>query len=719
MAKKYLLHSGQDAGNLSVFPYWHTSAIYKNKLDCYNFLHKGARVTIFKKIILLLATTALLLAVVTTSLGGWLLSSSAESASGIQLEAARTSLEQQMDVFIRVQTAYADFASQSGNIGNAIVARDIDTLRTFSRIVIDDPYIDTVTITDNRGVVLVRGHSDKAGDTLGEGFLAVTVPLETGNRMNGLEVINGANMMRTTSAPVLRNGEIVGVVVFAAMLSSGKFVEEVKRASGVDCTLYHHDKRLSSTLTLNGQSVTGTLINNLEIENTVLRQGKDYTSTNTFNNTNYNTLYWPWKDTTGSIGGMFFVGVPRTEIVNMLQQSLLILIGAALAVTAVMITVGAFMARAIANPVKALTVHAQAVAGGDLNRDFSVTSKDEVGLLTRAFSSMVVALKTKIAESEAKSHEAELQTRKAVEAMQDADKAKQCAEDGQGAILAAAAEVETVVQHLSAAAEQLSIQVRTASDSTSAQQEQVTSSASAMEEMNCTLLEVARSSSIAAQGAERSRSNAARGAEVMRRSMDAIGKVQSHTDTLREEMARLGTQAEGIGAIMGVINDVADQTNLLALNAAIEAARAGEAGRGFAVVADEVRKLAERTMNATKEVESTITDIQRSAKESIHGVERTGANLDEAIVLITESGEMLSNIVQGVENVACQVQAIATAVEQQTTASDEITRTLGSISVSASDTSIAMHESTQAVAQLASQTQGLHELVEKLRSDHS
>ena len=119
-----------------------------------------------------------------------------------------------------MQTAYADFASRSGDIGNAIVAQDIDTLRSFSRLVIDDSFIDMVTITDNKGVVLVRGHSEKSGDTLGEGFLAVTVPLQTGKRMSGLEVINGANMMRTTSAPVRINGETVGVVVFAAMLSS-------------------------------------------------------------------------------------------------------------------------------------------------------------------------------------------------------------------------------------------------------------------------------------------------------------------------------------------------------------------------------------------------------------------------------------------------------------------------------------------------------------------
>jgi methyl-accepting chemotaxis protein len=182
-------------------------------------------------------------------------------------------------------------------------------------------------------------------------------------------------------------------------------------------------------------------------------------------------------------------------------------------------------------------------------------------------------------------------------------------------------------------------------------------------------------------------------------------------------MTRLGAQADAIGRIMNVISDIADQTNLLALNAAIEAARAGEAGRGFAVVADEVRKLAEKTQNATKEVGEAIGGIQEGTRKNVANVDRTVIQIERATGLAGKSGEALGAIVELVDLSTDQVRSIATASEEQSAASEEINRAIEDISRISYETSDAMRQSAQAVGELAEQAQALSHMIEELKSD--
>jgi len=298
----------------------------------------------------------------------------------------------------------------------------------------------------------------------------------------------------------------------------------------------------------------------------------------------------------------------------------------------------------------------------------------------------------------------------AVEAKERAERAKV---EG---MIAAARQLETIVEAVSSASEQLSAQIEQSSRGTEAQSQRVAETATAMEEMNATVLEVAKNASQAAESSHNARDKAVEGAKVVASAVESITSVQTNSVKLKDDMAVLGKQAEGIGQIMNVISDIADQTNLLALNAAIEAARAGDAGRGFAVVADEVRKLAEKTMTATKEVGEAVSGIQQGARRNLENVENSVGTIEQATALANESGSALKEIVTLVEVSTDQVRSIAAASEQQSAASEEIHHSIEDINRISGETASAMNHSAQAVGELASQAQSLRALIENMKS---
>ena len=282
-------------------------------------------------------------------------------------------------------------------------------------------------------------------------------------------------------------------------------------------------------------------------------------------------------------------------------------------------------------------------------------------------------------------------------------------------MLQAAVKLEGVVEVLSSASEELSAQIEQSDRGAEEQARRVGETATAMEEMNATVLEVARNAGQAADIAENTRRKAESGAEIVGRVVTGIGEVQSQSVALKHDMEDLGRQAEAIGQIMNVISDIADQTNLLALNAAIEAARAGEAGRGFAVVADEVRKLAEKTKQATTEVGNAIRGVQGGTRKNMDNVDRSVKTIEEATQAARLSGEALREIVKMVDTVSDQVRGIATASEQQSAASEEINKSVEQVSAISAETAQAMREAATAVQELANQSQVLKRLVDDLK----
>jgi len=386
----------------------------------------------------------------------------------------------------------------------------------------------------------------------------------------------------------------------------------------------------------------------------------------------------------------------------------------------ILLLIGTFVwllvTKTIVNPLYRIRTFAQSVAAGDLDATPQGSFSAELSVVKKGIETMVDNLKVKMFEAAEQKEEAEDAKSKAEDAMEEAREHEKTATDLLTKMQRIAEEASLIAEQVTSAADELSSQSDQVSHGADVQRDRTIQTATAMEEMNATVLEVARNSASSAESASNAKTQAQEGAVVVREATTAIQEVHDLTGTLKASMGKLGEQTTDIGQIMNVIEDIADQTNLLALNAAIEAARAGEAGRGFAVVADEVRKLAEKTMAATKEVGDAIQAIQNGAASNIKSVDTAAMAVEQATELANQSGESLERIVAFSDETSGQVQSIATAAEEQSAASEEINRAVDDINQIASETAEGMNQSAEAINELARLSNELRHLIKEMNS---
>jgi methyl-accepting chemotaxis protein len=225
--------------------------------------------------------------------------------------------------------------------------------------------------------------------------------------------------------------------------------------------------------------------------------------------------------------------------------------------------------------------------------------------------------------------------------------------------------------------------------------------ASASEEMSQTILDVAKNTSSIEISSTETAKLARNGEKVVDSSVHKVKAISETIEASAQLIRSLGDRSNQIGRIIGVINDIADQTNLLALNAAIEAARAGEAGRGFAVVADEVKKLAVRTSNSTSEISSMITSMQKEVHEVVASMETITREVTAGVELSTQAGDVLRNIVGSVDQLHVMVQQIASASEEMASTSEQISKDIETIATVSKETSGNSEGITRASLELA------------------
>ena len=271
------------------------------------------------------------------------------------------------------------------------------------------------------------------------------------------------------------------------------------------------------------------------------------------------------------------------------------------------------------------------------------------------------------------------------------------------------------VSQIGSAAEELSTVTHQTSAGANNQKEETDQVATAMHEMSATVQEVARNAEQAAQAATEADIEAQEGDRVVAEVVTQIERMASEVIRSSEAMTQLQNESDRIGSVMNVIRAVAEQTNLLALNAAIEAARAGEAGRGFAVVADEVRGLAQRTQKSTEEIEGLVAALQNGTQQ-VSAIMQDSRSLTESSVALTrQAGTSLANITRTVSNIQAMNQQIATAAEQQSVVAEQISRSVVNVRDVSEQTASASEETAAASVELARLGSQLQTLVSRFK----
>jgi methyl-accepting chemotaxis protein len=269
------------------------------------------------------------------------------------------------------------------------------------------------------------------------------------------------------------------------------------------------------------------------------------------------------------------------------------------------------------------------------------------------------------------------------------------------------ADVSEAVEATASATTQISSSTEEMAAGVQEQSSQAAEVATAVEQMTKTILQTTSNASNTADVAKNAGKVAKEGGIVVRNTIDGMNRIAFVVTKAAQTVQELGKSSDQIGEIIQVIDDIADQTNLLALNAAIEAARAGEQGRGFAVVADEVRKLAERTTKATKEIAGMIKRIQHETKGAVESMEEGSAEVENGKGLAVQAGESLDQIISGSEEVVDRAMQVAAASEQQSSAAEEISKNIEAISN-------VTNESATGTQQIAKAAEDLNRLTERL-----
>ena len=445
--------------------------------------------------------------------------------------------------------------------------------------------------------------------------------------------------------------------------------DKLKEISGGTATIFMGDTRVSTNVTkADGSRAIGTKLQGSAYA-AIFKEGKPYRGEAEILGTPYFTAYDPITNSEGKTIGVLYVGVKKSEFFSSFDRLKYIL--AVIALGSIFVS-GILVWLVINNSLKKLKQVVsvlEEVSRGNLSVKVEGTGRDEIGQLAASVNKMLGDMNTTLAK-----------------------------------VITTSINVASAANQLFATSERVAVGAEEVAS-------QAGSVATASEEMATTSTEIAHNCSMAAESSQRATDSAINGTSIVRETVSVMNMIADKVMNSAKTVESLGGRSDQIGEIIGTIEDIADQTNLLALNAAIEAARAGEQGRGFAVVADEVRALAERTTRATKEISQMIKLIQSETKGAVIAMEEGVKEVQNGTAKAARSGNALQDILDQINAVTLQVNQMATAAEQQTATTSEISSNIQQITEVVQGTAKGADESALAANQLAKMAEELQDLV--------
>lgn len=515
--------------------------------------------------------------------------------------------------------------------------------------------ISRLQITDPQGSVLYSSpvsFSGKSKKTL------IEKAIKQGKVLTGIERDDDGKLLNIVAFPLSMRGKVIGAGVYAKDLSHA--VDEFMQVNNSDVLVtspqnkhdYVTNKELFNHMT--------DKLTQLPAESTaVMDRDESY----------FSVVHLPVIDEDGQIIAKFITAKDITESYNHQQAILLTSAITSIIVLIIAVVIVYMYMGFVLKPLGVAVDNLREISEGNLSLNIDVKSKDEIGALQQGMQTTIVKLRDTVSQ------------------------------------------MMSVTEQLGVASNNIGDSASQTRDGVYKEQAELAQLTTAITEMTATVQEVANNANVAASSTEESDGEARAGQQLVQQTISSIQSLASEIENASQVVSQLEDDSNKIGEILDVIRGIAEQTNLLALNAAIEAARAGEQGRGFAVVADEVRSLASRTQQSTQQIQGMIESLQRKSQDASGVMQTSQEKVSESVSLAAKSGDSLNTITEAVANISDMNMQIATAAEQQASVSEEINRNAVNINTISEDSAQGMDVIFKGTDELSDISRRLHDVV--------